>query len=94
MAIVSAGTADDWELRKRASYPVWLQRRRRTNGDFSPVVFEHFGRIGEQSLAVIHRLARRSAVQAGRQPAAEVERWLELLGARVQLESAAILREG
>ena len=71
-----------------------LEQRRRTNGDFSPVVFEHFGRVGEQSLATITRLARRSAAMAGRQPAAEVDRWLELLGARVQLESAAILREG
>ena len=63
-------------------------------GDFAPLVLEHYGKVGEQSLGLIQRLARRSAVSAGRPPAAEAARWLELLGARAQLESAAVLRDG
>ena len=79
--------------RKRSSYAVWRDRRRRTNGDFSPMVFEHYGCVGEQTLGTIVKLARRSALTAGRSPSAEAERWLELLGARAQLESAGMLLE-
>ena len=91
VAVVSPGLAAKWEGRKRASYPVWLERRRRVAGDFSPIVFDYYGAIGEQSLGTIAKLARRSAAHLGRAGAAETERWIELLATRVQLENAAIL---
>ncbi len=94
VAIVSAGAAETWEARKRGSYPAWRQRRKRVVGDFSPMVFEHYGRVGPQSLATLHRLARRSATAAGRTPSGEPERWLELLAMRVQLEQAEMIANG
>ena len=94
MAICSAGKAEAWESRKRGAYPVWLERRRRVRGDFSPIVFEHYGFAGEQTLETLRSLAMRSAAAAGLPGAREVERWLELLAARVQLENAAMLAEG
>ena len=93
-AVVSPGSAETWEARKRGTYPAWRARRMRVVGDFSPVVFEHYGRIGPQSLATVQRLARRSATAAGRTPTGEPERWLELLAMRVQLEQAVVLAEG
>ena len=70
---------------------MWVERRRRVAGDFSPIVFDHYGSIGEQSLGTIAKLARRSAARLARAGAAETERWIELLATRVQLENAAIL---
>ena len=47
--------------------------------------------MGGHTLGTIAKLARRSAARLGRAGAAETDRWLELLGVRVQLENAAIL---
>ena len=91
VAVVTPGSVDTWEGRKRGSYPVWRERRRRVPGDFSPIVFDYHGAIGDQTLGTLAKLARRSAARLGRSGAAETERWLELLATRVQLECASIL---
>ena len=83
-----------WECRKRATYKVWEQRRRRCVPEFSPVVFELYGLLGEHSVGTVTRLARRSAAMRGLHAGTEVKRWLELLGTRVQLENAMTLRDG
>ena len=94
VTIVAAGYAEKAEGRKRGTYPAWLERRKRVVGNFSPVAFEHYGRVGPQSLATIQKLARRSATAAGRAPTGEPERWLELLAMRVQLEQAEVIANG
>ena len=93
VAIVSPGLVDKRESRKRGDYPVWRERRRRVAGDFSPIVFDYYGGVGEHTMGTIAKLARRSATRLGRAGAAETERWLELLATRVQLENARILLE-
>ncbi len=72
----------------------WGQGRRICVPDFSPLVFELYGKIGEQSLGTITKLARASATRRGLSANTEVRRWLELLSTRVQLENARVLREG
>ena len=58
------------------------------------MVVEIYGSIGEQSLGTITKLARASAARRGLNPNLEVQRWLELLSTRVQLENARVLHEG
>jgi len=94
IAIVLPGRALRVEGRKRTTYQVWAERRRVCVPDFSPIVFEHHGRIGDQSLATLTKLARAAATRRGLNPNAEVRRWLELLGTRLQLEQARVLLEG
>ena len=94
VTVVSAGHVAERERRKQQTYPVWAQRRRTTPSDFSPVAFEHVGAIGEASRAVVQRLATRSAQALGTNSQQKTRRWLELLGASLQVENAIILATG
>jgi len=86
--------AERVEGRKCATYPAWIERRKSTVGEFAPLVFEHYGRIGPMSLDFVRRLARRSASLRHLDSESEVQRWVELLGARVLLENALVLATG
>ena len=62
--------------------------------DFYPLIFESFGRVGESSLRLLHRLATPAAMERGLSPAREYRRWLELLSTTLQLSQAEVLLDG
>ena len=74
---------------KEAAYPVWADDARVAQADFSPIVFEAFGRCGEKTWRTIRRLAGLSAT--GLSQAVECRRWIALLGLRLALDQAEIL---
>ena len=76
---------------KEAAYPVWVQEARVVSRDFSPFVFEAFGRCGETTWRTIRTLATLSAEARGLSPAEECRRWIALLSLRLQLDQADIL---
>ena len=76
---------------KEAAYPVWVEQARAVSRDFSPCVFEAFGRCGEGTWKTIRALASLSAEARGLPPAEEVRRWISLLSLRLQLDQADIL---
>ena len=76
---------------KVAAYPVWADAARVAQADFSPFVFEAFGRCGEKTWRTIRRLAVLSATARGLSPAEECRRWIALLGLRLALDQAEIL---
>ena len=79
------------EASKAEAYEVWRDLRRVTPADFSPVVFESYGRAGPQTEAVIKKLASKLALERGTCPNSEYKRWIELLGTRLQLCQADML---
>ena len=79
------------EREKALKYRVWCAQRRIQPVAFAPLVLESFGRFGPSSAAVVRRLARRSAQDRGASPAAECQRWFQLLGLRLALDQADIL---
>jgi hypothetical protein len=86
--VVRAGAgARIMEATKTEAYEVWRDLRRVTPADFSPVVFESYGRAGPQTEAVIKKLA----LERGTDPNSEYKRWIELLGTRLQLCQADML---
>ena len=93
IAGVPGAAARKAECRKHRSYPAWAAGIRRTNCDFAPVAFETYGRIGPDTLQILRRLATRSAGERDCLETMEVRRWREILGLRLQLENANILRQ-
>ena len=79
------------EGEKENAYPSWANRARTAPADFSPLVFEAFGRCGRSTERTIRKLAARSAEDRGLSPKAEVLRWFSLLGLRLALDQADIL---
>jgi len=79
---------------KDQKYRVWRDQARIADVDFSPLVFEAFGRAGEGTLRLLRRLAGRAAADLGLSPVAEYRRWLELLSASLQLSQADALLTG
>ena len=73
------------------NYPVWCNSARIAVADFSPIVFEAFGRCGKASSRTIVRLARRSAEDRGLSIKAEIRRWFSMLSLRLALCQADIL---
>ena len=59
--------------------------------DFSPLVFESFGRLGASSAQLLRRLASRAALDRRVPEQRECLRWLELLSARLAINQADIL---
>ena len=79
------------EGEKTGAYPVWASNARVAVADFSPCVFEAFGRCGVESARIIRKLAGRSASDRGVAPGGEAWRWFSLLSLRLQLDQADIL---
>ena len=79
------------ESKKKLAYKTWVSLSRIRPVDFSPLVFEAFGRIGNQSKRLIGKLANRSASDRGVSGVGEHRRWLAMLGTRLQKEQADIL---
>ena len=79
------------EGEKKRKYPVWLDGVKQCRLDFYPVAFEAFGRLGEDASFILRKLALRSAADRDLEDSAEVHKWREILGLRLQLEQANIL---
>jgi len=79
------------EHSKERAYPVWCNRARVAVADFSPIVFEAFGRCGKASSRTIARLAQRSAEDRGLSIKAEIRRWFSILSLRLALCQGDIL---
>ena len=85
---VAAATTDS---KKNLAYKTWAALSRIRPVDFSPLVFEAYGRIGNQSRRLLCKLAKRSASDRGVSVVGEHQRWLAMLGTRLQKEQADIL---
>ena len=83
--------AQNKEGEKERAYPVWCNRARVAVEDFSPFVFEAFGRCGEASARTLRRLATKSAQARGLNTRAEISRWYSMLSLRLALDQADIL---
>ena len=70
---------------------MWCNRARVAVADFSPIVFEAFGRCGKASARTICRLATKSAEARGLSCKAEILRWFTMLSLRLPLDQADIL---
>ncbi len=84
-------SAEAQEGKKEHAYPVWCDRARVAVADFSPMVFEAFGRCGKASARTIRRLATQSAEARGLSSKAEISRWFSMLSLRLALDQADIL---